>query len=318
MKTGQGASQRGRQGTDDRPVRLAHRLQDLLLGAIVSGLRLVPEPLALGAGWGLGWVAGSLFRIRRGVIDENLARAFPEATPAWRRKVAARVFPHIGREGIASLRLSRAGPEELRERVEVVGLELVEAALARGRGAILVTGHLGNWEIGGGATAAWGIPLDAVVQRQRNPAFNERIQRMRETFGVRVIYRHEAARGVLRSLREGRAVALLADQHAARSDLEVPFFGEPARTARGPAVFATRTGAPMLLAEVYRIPGWRRARYRIRFEPLDVGSPTDEAGLMAAFHRALEEGIRRAPEQYFWPHRRWKGPRAGTGAANQR
>jgi len=300
-------------GADQRMVRAVgpvHRAQDLLIAGIAGLLRMVPEPVALASGWGLGWFVGSVLRIRRGVVDRNLELAFPDASPRWRRRIASRVFPHLGREAITILRLVGADAAELRDRVRVEGLDLLQEALAEGNGVVIATGHLGNWEIGGGATAAWGVPLDAVVQRQRNPAFDHRIRRVRESLGVRIIYRHEATRGVLRALREGRAVALLADQHAARSDLKIDFFGVPARTARGPAVFAARTGAPMFLAEVFRRPGMRRARYDVRFarlQPLpDAEDEAEDVALLRAYMSALEEGIRKAPEQYFWPHNRWK------------
>src|SRR5690606_26046295 len=113
-------------------------------------------------------------------------------------------------------------------------------------------GHFGNWEIAGGALALRGYPLDAVVQRIKNPLADRRIRRLREGFGVRVIYRKDAPREVLRSLRRGRVVALVADQSDRRKDLFVDFFGVPASTARGPALFALRSGAPVVVATSLR------------------------------------------------------------------
>lgn len=304
-------------------VAVSHRLQDLALRGATAFLRLVPEPLALGLGWAGGWIAGSVFRVRRRVIEENLRRAFPDASDGWHRKIAARVLPHIAREVAALLYLSGLSTDRVRSRIRFEGRGLVRDAVEAGRGGIILTGHIGNWELGGGATALSGIPLDAVVQTQSNPLVDRRLRRTREMLGVRVIYRQDAPREVLRSLRRGRVVALLADQNARTGGVFVDFFGVLASTARGPALFARRTGAPVILATAIRLPGWR-ARYRLRFRLLDAGdaggadgrevenapAPRDSAGqdreLLRRYHAALEEVIREFPEQYFWPHKRWK------------
>jgi Kdo2-lipid IVA lauroyltransferase/acyltransferase len=290
---------------------LAHRLQDGTVAAVAFLLRIVPEVVAQGLGWGLGWLAGSVLRVRRRVVDENLARAFPRESKRWRRRVAARVFPHIGREAVTLLRLAGASPADIRSRTQVQGFDAVEEALAQGKGILFLTGHLGNWEIGGGGTSARGIPLDVVARTQRNPLIDARLNASRAQLGMEVIDRKEAPRKVLRALRKGRGVALVADQNVRRGDFFVEFFGTPASTARGPALFARRTGAPVFLAFPLRLPGWR-ARYRIRFQPLRVprGPEGDDEGfdrrLTRAYLAELEAEIRKAPEQYFWPHKRWK------------
>jgi Kdo2-lipid IVA lauroyltransferase/acyltransferase len=288
----------------------SHRLQALVLDGVSWFLRALPEPAALLLGAGIGWVAGSVLRIRRGTVDENLRRAFPERSPRWRRRVAARVFPHIGREAATLMRLAGLSTGELRARIETEGREVLTAALAEGKGVVVVTGHLGNWEIGGGSVALEGIPLDVVVQTQTNPLVDGRLRRSREALGMRVVYRHDAPREVLRSLRAGRVVALVADQNVRSGGLFVDFFGVPASTARGPALFALRTGAPFVLGTAHRLPGWRRARYRVRFRRLEPERSGDMERDVATWTRAyvgaLEEAVREAPEQYFWPHKRWK------------
>lgn len=292
-----------------REPTLMHHVEDGLVRAVSAVLRLLPEPLALGLGWTLGWFVGSVLRIRRRVVRENLALAFPHRDAGWRRQVASRVFPHIGREAVTLMRLDRWTPRELEARTSMEGFDELREAMAEGRGALVLTGHLGNWEIGGGAVAARGIPLDVVAQRQKNPRINERLQRTRERLGMSVIYRKEAARGVLRSLRAGRAVAMVADQNVRTGGLFVDFFGVPASTARGPGLFALRTKAPVFVATAVRTPGGR-ARYRVRFRRLhpDTADQGDVAirSLTRRYLEALEAAILGAPEQYFWPHRRWK------------
>jgi Kdo2-lipid IVA lauroyltransferase/acyltransferase len=301
--------------TRERRVRVGHRLEAVLVAGIGAAIRILPEGIALSLGRLLGWSAGVLLRIRHRVVLENLTRAFPEAPDTWRRRTAAAAFSHIGREGVALLRLAGLGHREVWERTEVEGLDAIREALAADRGVIVLTGHLGNWEIGGAALAVRDIPLDVVGRRQSNPLFDRRLRATRERLGMRVIYRDEGVRPILRALRESRAVALVADQNVRDGGVFVEFFGHPAATTRGPATLARRTGARVVLGTSRALPG-PGARYRVTLRPLelpDTGDPdVDDRAFLQAYMTALEEAVREAPDQYFWPHRRWKTrPRDG-------
>ncbi len=295
--------------TRERRVRVGHRVEAVLVAGIGAAIRVLPEEIALSLGRLLGWTAGVLLRIRHRVVLENLTRAFPEASETWRRRMAAAAFSHIGREGVALLRLAGLGHGEVWERTEVEGLQAVREALAEDRGVIVLTGHLGNWEIGGAALAVRDIPLDVVGRRQSNPLFDRRLRATRERLGMRVVYRDEGVRPLLRALREPRAVALVADQNVREGGVFVAFFGDPAATTRGPATLARRTGARVVVGTSRALPG-SRARYRITLRPLelpDSGDPeADDRTFLQAYMTALEEAVREAPDQYFWPHRRWK------------
>jgi KDO2-lipid IV(A) lauroyltransferase len=134
---------------------------------------------------------------------------------------------------------------------------------------------------------------------------------------MRVIERKEAPKKVLRALRSGGAVGIVGDQNVRRGGVFVDFFGKPAATARGTALFALRTGAPIFLGMATRLPGFPQ-RYRVTFEPVDF-VPTgdmeqDVLRLTEAHTKHLEEHVRRAPEQYFWQHRRWKTRPPGEGS----
>lgn len=288
---------------------LRHRAEHLTFLAARWGVRRLPERAALRLGSLLGWFAGSVLRVRRSVVEGNLRRAFPDELPAWRRRIAAKSYRHFGREAVTLLRLEALGPEGLRGRCSLEGAELLEDALGEGRGVILLTGHLGNWEVGGAATAARGLSLDVVAREQANPLFERALGSARERLGMRVVFRHEGPRPLLRALREPRVVALVADQNVSSGGVFVEFFGSPAATARGPALLASRTGAAVVLAAALRVPG-PTARYRVRYEPLRFepsGDPdTDVPHFTRCYLAFLEEAIREAPEQYFWHHRRWK------------
>lgn len=288
---------------------LRHRLEYLGFRVLRGLFKFAPEPLALGLGSALGWVAGSIVRIRRRVVDENLRRAFPAAPPGWRRRVAAACYRHLGRESVMTFRLAGASRDRIRSITEVDGIEELQAALAEGKGVVVATGHLGNWEMGAAAVAARGVPVDAVVQVQRNQRFDADLRRAREGLGIQVMSKQSAPRGVLTSLRRGRLAALVADQNVRRAGIFVDFFGVPAATARGPAVFALRTGAPLWAGAALRVPG-RGTRYRVVLRPVQAeltGDHEEDVLRLTRAHTALlESWVREAPEQYFWQHKRWK------------
>jgi KDO2-lipid IV(A) lauroyltransferase len=257
-----------------------------------------------------------MLRVRRRAVDENLARAFPEAPNSWRARVARASYAHLGREAVMLFRIGRWSAERLGDRVVFrSGLDELRAALGDGTGALLLTGHLGNWEVGGAAVAARGLPVDAVYKRMVNTGFELELLAERERLGLRMVETSAAPKRVLGALRAGRVVGMVADQNVAGSGVFVPFFGTLASTARGPAVFALRTGAPVFGGVAIRRPGWR-SRYDVAIRRLPFVATgdleADTHALLGAFARMLEEEVRAVPEQYFWQHRRWK-TRPGFG-----
>lgn len=293
--------------------RTQHRLEYALVLFARGFDRLLGPTLAGALAAAVGRFAYRPLRIRADVVEDQLRRAFPDRDPAWHRRTARSAYEHLGREGMMLLRLSRLGREEVIAATDVHGLEPLRRAVAAGKGAILVTGHLGNWEIGGAGIAARGVPVDAVAQRQANPLFDGLINRAREGLGITVVRRGGATREALRSLRRGRVVALVADQDARRQGVFVPFFGRPASTHRGPAVLALRSGAPVFMGTAVRRPDGRY-RVTIREIPTPGGTNLERRAnrLTAELAAALESEVREEPGQYLWHHRRWKTrPRNG-------
>jgi KDO2-lipid IV(A) lauroyltransferase len=163
--------------------------------------------------------------------------------------------------------------------------------------------------MGAAAVAARGVPVDAVVQVQRNARFDRDLTEARRNLGINVMSKQSAPRGVLASLRKGRLAALVADQNVLRAGVFVDFFGTPAATAKGPALFSLRTGAPLWAGVALREPGVR-ARYRVVLRPVEAeltGDAEEDVRRLTQAHTALLEAwVREAPEQYFWQHKRWK------------
>ncbi|MDX1646636.1 MAG: lysophospholipid acyltransferase family protein [Longimicrobiales bacterium] len=304
---------------------LKHGLEYAAFRLLVAVLRIVPEGLAVRGGALLGLFVATVPRIRRKDVDRHLAQAFPDRDRRWRARVARRSYTHLGREAVVLFRMIRWSEDEIRARTRTEGVDQVHRAVAEGEGVVVLTGHLGNWEVAGAALAARGIPLDVVGKGMANRRFERDLFELRERLGMHVIEMSEAPREVLRSLRDGRATAVVADQNMHRNGIFLPFFERLAATARGPALFALRAGAPVVFGYCLREPGWRQ-RYMIRVRPL-VHEVTgdlevDIRNLMLAYHAVLEDAVRAAPEQYFWQHRRWKtrppeevDPRASEAAS---
>lgn len=289
-------------------VTLSHRLEYAATRVLVFVLGLLGWRLAGRIGGKLARLAYWPFSIRRGVSERQIAAAFPEFSPERVREVARRSYDSLGRTSIETALLPTFSKETLASMFERVdGWEVLEAAREAGRGIVVVTGHLGNWEIAG-AYIASRIPFHAVSRRMQNPIFDAYLSRTRAKGGMQMIWDGDAVRMSPRVLRQNHAVAFLSDQDGlGLASTFVPFFGRPAKTPRGPAVFSLRLEAPMVFGVSVRQPS---GRYALILEsvtaPRTGDREADVDALVLAFTQKLESMIRQYPEQYFWQHRRWR------------
>jgi len=279
----------------------------LAMRALVGLVSPLPRRVALGAGALLGRAVRDGFGLRREVADQNLAAAFPRLQPRERAELARRMYRHFGRVAVDSLRLTSGGPPAVLPFVrEVEGESLLRSQLARGRGAIVLAGHHGNWELAGAWATGVGFPVAGVVKPPSNPWVAEYVESQRRRMGIRTIPMPEARARVPQALAEGMLVGLLADQGAIRSSTWVPFFGRPTQTAEGPGNFAARTGAPVLFID-FRAEA--DGGYRGSVELLEESPSGDARDLVlriaTLFRQRLEAAVRLAPEQYLWTHRMW-------------
>jgi KDO2-lipid IV(A) lauroyltransferase len=293
----------------DRAPRLSHRLEYGALRLLLGVLGALPPRTAAEVGAWVGALGYSPLRIRRRVVESQVAAAFPGLDDAAVRGIARAAYAHLGREMVETMLLPARGPGAVLERFSGCdGWEHATSAMDAGRGLIIVSGHIGNWELAGSYVAARGIPIDVIVRRQSNPLFDGYIGRTRERIGMHVVYDADAVRRSPRALRENRAVAFISDQGVkGLASTFVPFFGRPAKTPRGPAVLALRLDVPVVFAAAFRQPD---GRYRMIFEPVLVertgDRDADVDAIVLRYTRALERWVRRYPEQYFWHHRRWR------------
>ncbi len=275
-----------------------------IVRALAALLRLLPLAAAQGFGAAvgrLGWYLAG--RDRRRAL-EHLGVAFPERSPDERVRLARASFLHLGRTLGEALWFFTRGCPELARHLEVEGLEAVASARADGRPAIFVTGHCGNWELLAAASNCNGLGITVVVRAIDEAPLQRLLARLRARFGTRTVERGEpgAARELLKTLRAGGALGMLIDQDTKVDGVWVPFFGRPAYTPVGAARIALHQGAVVIPCFVERrADGSHLARY---LPPLDL--PDDEVEATAAMTRAIEEQIRRVPEQWVWMHRRWR------------
>jgi len=318
--TTQGAPARSRDEQDE-PQRVppkptvAHRAEYAALRGAIAAFRQIGFSAASDLGARIGSLGYRPFGIRRDVVRRHVAAAFPSLPESEVTRIARESYEHLGRTSIETALV----PSFDRSRVlglfeEVEGWSIVEERLARGKGLILVSGHLGNWELGGAYLAARGLPLEVVARHMANPLFDGYLTRTRRRIGMNVVHDEDAVRRVPRLLRRGGGVAFLVDQGVVGlASIWVPFFGRMAKTPRGPAVFALRLGAPIVFGVAIRRPN---GRFFLTFEPIEARSTGDREAdvdrIVADYTAALERWVRRAPEQYFWHHRRWKHQRPGT------
>lgn len=283
------------------------RLRARVLHAVFSALALALGRMGLAAVQRAGRLLGRLAwrfgrRDRRRAV-EHLAQAFPERSGGERRRLARDAFLHQGMNLAENLHLLSRSCEDVERYVEVDGWERVAELRAAGRGILIITGHCGNWELLAAAINCRGLGMRVVARALDEPELQAMVAGLRRRFGSETIERGRpgAARELLRALREG-ALGMLIDQDTRVEGVWVPFFGRAAYTPVGAAKVALR---PEVMAVPAFIERWEDGSHLARFlEPLEL--PEDLVEATALMTLAIEEQVRRRPEQWVWMHRRWR------------
>jgi len=291
-------------------MKISHGLEFALVWSLTKLVQFLPDRAADALAVGLGKLAYLILASRRRIADENLRRASGlEFPPDEREKIIRRVFVNIARMTVEFARQPTFTPEKILAMVPVVeGLEYIEKVLAEGKGSVLISGHVSNWELYAGWAKAKGYPIDLLVGRQHNHLVDELLISFRRSQGLGIIPIGVAARHVIKALRSGRFVAIVADQHAASGGIVVDFFGRKASTPAGPAAFAVKVDCPILAGALVR-EGYNRHRAIILppiYPPRTGDAEKDILTMTQAYTSAIEMLIRRYPDQWMWTHRRWK------------
>lgn len=259
---------------------------------------------------GLAWLTYRLDRRHRQVADDNLQHAFPHLTAAERDRLVRGVYRHCCRLIMEIAHLPRKlHPTNWRRYVDLEGNTEMILALLSGRPLLFVTGHFGNWEIGGYTLGLLGMKTYAIARTLDNPYLDDFLRRFRENTGQKLLAKKGDFDQMQQVLEKGGVIATLADQDAGPRGLFVDYFGRPASTHKAVALMALEHQVPMLVIGMARVG--EPIRYRILVE--DIIRPEEYAGRSDAvpaitqrFTSALERIVRRHPDQYFWLHRRWK------------
>jgi len=290
--------------------RLLNVVEYVAARAVVGVIDAVPPRFSLAVARGVGNLGFLLLRNRRRTAVENLLRSGVASDPAQALRIARASFRHFTMLAVEALVASRRiTPETLGDYAEIE----LPAATARllddpKRGLLLVTGHLGNWEVVG-HIISFRKPLVAVARRMDNPLVHRFMESRNSRRNVEIVAKHSGDRqSLLRALRSGRSLGLIMDQHAASHALDIPFFGIPAKTVVSPARLHLATRCPIVCGYGVRIAP---LKFRIVYsEPLSfelTGNRDDDLRIiLTELNRRLEEYIRLYPEQYLWSHRRWR------------
>ncbi|MBK9709171.1 MAG: lysophospholipid acyltransferase family protein [Acidobacteria bacterium] len=282
---------------------------------ILKGVGALPRALALATGKVIGAIGHALLPHLRRNAEKNLKMAMPELDESERERIRRGVFRNLGRLLGEVSRFPRLNRENISSIVTYVGLENYLEAAGRGRGVILLTGHIGAWELSVFAHSIYGYPMSFLARRVDNPLLERLAESYRSRFGNRSIDKKNSVREVVRTLKQGGVIGILADLNASREEgVFCDFFGIEACTTAGVATLAMRTGAVVL-------PGyliWDEAEkiHRLHFErpieTIDTGNQKEDvAANTAVYAKTLESVIRRHPDQWLWIHRRWRTRPAG-------
>lgn len=280
------------------------RAEYALAVTLVNALRLVPLPVASAAAHFATRLLDIAFPRLRRVARTNLAFAFTELDPAQRERIIDGVFESIARMLVAIARFPSLNSKNIRDWISYDGLDNYLSAKSKGRGVLIATAHLGNWELSAFAHALMTEPMSVMIRPLDNSLIDDLVENRRTLSGNRLIYKRDAARAVIKALKRNEAVGILIDQNTSISEgIFVNFFGKLACAGAAFAKLAQHTGAAV-------VPGfalWNESaqRYVLRFCP-QIQMTGDESVDTQRIHSMLEETIRQHPDQWMWIHRRWK------------
>lgn len=288
--------------------RTRYKVEYYAVSFLIAVLNIIPYRLALLLGDIIGSLAFSIIRIRRKVTLDNLRKSFGDKySESEYIKIGARSYRNIGRGFVEYGLFPSLSKKDLSRFVAIEGEENLADIRGSGKGAVLVTGHFGSWELMGAFLSRRGWPIDYLVGEQHNLQVNKLMNDHRRIFGIGLIEMGVAARGVFKAVKSGRMVCMLSDQDAGDDGVVVEFLGRPASTPKGPAAFAIKTGVPLGLGFIIR----KGKKQTVIIEPPVEFTPSgdkeeDIKKLTQGYTSILEKYVREYPDHWFWPHRRWK------------
>jgi len=280
----------------------------LLYRAGLAVVAALPLSFLFGFGEFLGVCAWMFSGKYRRLATRNLEIAFSnEKSPRELRQLVRQHFRRLGANLLCSAKLTQMPPEKILEHVEVENIESMAREFRAGVPVVLILSHLGTWEVFAQLMPEFVgfVRNSSVYQGLGNRFIDEHVQRTRSQTGLELFDRHDGFEPVIELLRSGGGVGVLSDQHAGDHGVWTPFFGRLASTSPLPALLAKRTRAALIAAGVYTTG---RARWRMVFTERFDETGASVSVLTSKINQVIEQQIRRAPEDWFWVHNRWKTP----------
>ena len=274
--------------------------------AIASAL---PLPLLFVFGEFLGFCTWIILGNYRRLAQRNVTIAFGNEKSPWQlRRLVRRHFQRLGANLLCSVKLTGMPLEKMATRIEAENLDFIHRELRAGRPVVLILSHLANWELFAHILPKYigYVRNSTIYQRLGNRFIDEHVRRVRGRAGVEMFDRKEGFDKAIKLLRDGGAIGILSDQHAGDHGVWAPFFGRLASTSPLPALLAKRTRAALVGVAIYTDG---RARWRVVISPALQDNQESVGSLSAKTNQVIEQQIRRAPEDWFWVHNRWKTPR---------
>jgi KDO2-lipid IV(A) lauroyltransferase len=295
-------------------LRIRKRIKNWLLYRLITSiiflLNISPRNSAIVLGGFLGKLAYFLIGEARRKTLSNLTLGFgKEMDEMSLKRLACRVFENVGKNVADAVRLKKMKWEEIDKITEIEGLEYFDQAYGLGKGVIALTGHIGNFEL----LAAWfslkGYKVSVIGRELYDPRLDTMLVDSRQNVGVENIPSSVSVKHVIKALRSGRALGVLADQDSSRvRGVFVNFFGKPARTPIGPVLLAYKTGSPIVPMAIVRKD---KNKYKIIVKPpveltFSEDREKDIIDVIQKSTAVLESIIREYPDQWLWMHDRWK------------
>ena len=298
------------------------RIVDYLVYVVVRILICMVQAMRLETGrsmahW-LAWLFNDILHLRAKVVDDNLMHAFPDLSAEERRCLARRMWEHLFLLVLEVAHIPRKIHEtNWREFVQLNGVTPLVRLLLTERPAIVVTGHFGNFEMGGYALGVLGFPTYTVARTLDNPYIDRFLAQFRGRTGQHIIPKNGGYDQILNVLARGETMAFLADQYAGEKGCWVDFFGRPASAHKAIGLLALEHDAPIAVCYSRRLG--RPMQFEMVTEAMaDPRNTADDIGTIRAltqwYTSRLEDAIRSTPDQYWWLHRRWKDPRKKRSA----
>lgn len=289
---------------ESKQIKLRAIPEYALAALIITALRLLPLDAANQLSRQIAALLDRLLpRLRRTAMS-NLSFAYPELTAEQRQRITDGVFRSLGRLLVAVARFPSIDKSNVADWIDYEGLENYSAAKTKGKGILIATAHLGNWELSAFAHAVMTEPMNVMVRPLDNPFIDRLVAMRRMLSGNQLIEKKDAARSVLRALRKNQAVGILVDQNTSEAEgMFVPFFRRLACASPAFVKLAHHSGAAVIPG--YAVWDESNKRYRLVFEP-EIAMTGDLGKDLQAVHYAIETAVRKYPDQWLWIHRRWK------------